>query len=205
MDNSEITAREKISPPLNINVANDYMGVDRGLFSIVSGNSIYYARITSASYRTNGPTLAPGLLTYKIETFDTFPMTTEDYQNSIKSDTVYTTYTSGSKSVPILIEYWAKTSFINIYANKVNVDEMNPLLVEGIKSTGDSYTSVLLGAGDDRSITVNIEYLSTATLPLTIQSYTITISKEGSPDTSHVVPLELITPLFDPVQYIRGL
>lgn len=205
MDNLETGSRLTLATPINVDISNNYNGVDRGLFSIVSGHTITYARIVSATFRSNGPTLGPGLLSFKIETFPSYPLTPEDYAAGIQDDRIYDTYTVGSKTVPIMIEYWGKTAYFNIFANASTVDPLNPELVENIKTLGDSYTKVLMGVDDGRTITTEVNYIATSTAPLTMVDYTITVHREGQPDVDHVVPLENITPLFDPVLYIRGL
>lgn len=205
MDNLNIATREKMAGPTNVDISNDYVGVDRGMFSVVTGPSIRYGRITSANFKTYGPTLAPGYLSFKIETFDEFPLTESDYANADKSEFVYDTHTIGSKSVPILMEYWGKTSYINLFANKTDVSPLDEIIMAGIQEIGNSYTGVILGSDDPRTISVEINYESSSTAPLEMIDYTITVHVPDQDDVTHVVPLTEVTPLFDPVLYIRNL
>ena len=204
MDNQQ-TTRMTLPTPINVDVSNDYMGVDRGMFSIVTSAGVQYARIISATFRSKGPSLAPGMLTFKLMVFDEFPMTPEDYGAGVELSAVYDTYTVGSKTVPIMIEYWGKTAFFNIFSQSPEVPPLNPELVTNIKTLGDSYTKVLLGASDTRTLSTEVTYQATPTTPLTMMEYIITVQQPAVPDVVYTVPLGEVTPLFDPVLYIKGL
>lgn len=152
MSNVVKTNRPHSTPPTNVQLSNDYVGVDRGLF-LTRDATPKYLRVITAQWVSYGPVGSPGILKFKIGMYDTKPETTSDYNSytllkSRNDDEWFDVTTSGPIHSPILVEYWAQFIYYNYYLLQSNIDSVydHPPLVNDIIAVGKNLSKAIVPA-----------------------------------------------------------
>lgn len=170
------------TPPTNVELSNNYQGLDRGLF-ITRDPEPQYLRVVNAQWMTWGPSGSPGLLRARIGRFETRPILPEDYENfefltTATGDEWFEVVTTGPIHKAILVEYWIKFIYYNYYVLNsqpvpVSADERALLTMV---QTGTEFTRSL--APSINVIENQVVYTVQPDLPLTLTSFISKVTPE---------------------------
>lgn len=201
------TNRPYSPPPTNVQVENDYTGIDRGLF-LSRDLEPKYLRVISAEWTSHGPSGSPGLLRFKIGRYTEKPITDDDYNQfefikSRDNEEWFDVATSGPIHIPVLAEYWAKYIYFNYYLIQSQIDSIyeHQALIEDIVATGTSFTQSV--APSIKSVTNKATYSVAHGKPLMLTEFTSKLTPVTGMardiDLTEQVP---VSQKWDPVVYM---
>lgn len=188
-------------PPTNVQMSNDYVGIDRGLFLTRTDNS--FLRVTEAEWHTYGPNTSPGILRFKLGKFKTQPSTPASYNTPTKLKDLngnewFEVATSGPNFRPVMVEYWAKFIYYHYYSGGAFIEPITLDYIDGLKEAGESLTKSLATFAKIDSILNVAKYKVSNGKPLELISYTSTAVVGGNPLTVDS-KVETLDDKFDPV------
>lgn len=192
--------RPSIESPINLDYSNDYDGQDRGLFLVPSPSSERYMRVKSATMHSYGLNIAPAYIQFTLETFESAPVTEEDYLNGVEMSGTFDVLASSVSHVPIAVEYWAKSAYIRYFNVTDTVTPITQDELDAVKSIGDGFTRSMCKSLGDVTCEVIAEYTLSTNGPLVLSEYTCEFTKNGT-KVMLDVPLSEIDHHFDPVMY----
>lgn len=169
-------------PPTNVELDNDYVGIDRGLF-LSRESTPRYLRVVEAQWNSHGPNTAPGILQAKIGAYNTKPETDEDYDHyelltHVNGNEWFEVYTTGPIFKPILVEHWIKYIYYNYYVNKNSPSSLldNVSFMNDIKSVGTDFVRALVPS--IKSITNTANYSVSTGKPLELTNFTSEVTSQ---------------------------
>lgn len=196
--------------PTNVQASNPYQGIDRGLF-VISGPTPKYARVHAARWESYGPSSGIGRLEYQIMTFTTAPTTPEQYMSGVLAEAPdggqwFDCLVKGSLLPPIMVEYWARQSYLGYY---LNTEVQTPhLLSDQEKSFNFDQAKVFTKTMGRPLLLDEIEFVVTFNqtfgTPLERSSITLTLKHGPEDDMKETVLTEFGQDPFDPVLYALG-
>lgn len=200
------TNRPYSLPPTNVEIHNDYTGMDRGLF-LSRDPSPKYMRVVEAEWVSYGPSSAPGILRFRLGMYNAKPTTAAQYDNytPVKAkgnDEWFDVATSGPIHSPLLVEYWAKFIYYNYYLDKTDSEIQSVMedtnLVNDIKSVGAAFVESIVPSFKEFEVTA--KYIVSTGLPLSLTSMSAKVTpKVGDPKTVNLRQAVTNDRTFDPV------
>lgn len=193
--------------PTNVQASNPYDGIDRGLF-LIQGPVPKFGRVHSARWETHGPNGGIGRLEYQIMVFDAMPTTPAQYMGGTLATAPdgsqwFDCLVRGSLLPPIMVEYWARHSYLGYFTNHEVTDAAHLSDLE--KSTNveqaEALTVTMGRPLELDTIDFVVTYNQTLGTALVRSSATLTIGYGPTTNKKEITLTEFSQEFFDPVQY----
>lgn len=196
--------------PTNVQASNPYQGIDRGLF-VISGPVPKYARVHAARWESYGPSSGIGRLEYQIMTFTTAPTTPQEYMSGVLAEAPdggqwFDCLVKGSLLPPIMVEYWARSSYQGYYLNpEVQVAHLLSAEEKSFNfEQAKGFTATMGRPLKLDGIEFVVTYNQTFGTPLVRSTTTLTLRHGPEGDKKETTLTEFGQDTFDPVVYALG-
>jgi hypothetical protein len=193
--------------PTNVQASNPYVGIDRGLF-MIQGPVPTFGRVHAARWESHGPNAGIGRLEYQIMVFSSMPVTPAQFMGGTLATAPdgtkwFDCLVRGSLLPPIMVEYWARHTYLGYFANHEVADAVHLSALE--KSTAVEQAQALtvtMGRPLELdTIEFVVTYNQSLGSPLTRSTATLTIGYGPANSKQELTLTSFSQEFFDPVQY----
>ncbi len=182
-------------PPTNVQLTNDYVGDDRGIF-LTREPVKRKLRVVEAEWTTFGPNASPGHLRFKLGIGPDFTQKLKLPDGTEWFETV----TSGPNFRPILVEYWAKHIYYNYYATLMDPLPVPSEQINGIIDAGNSQTRAFVPSIASVE-NIALYYATVPTKALTLEAYDTSVRLATGGQIEIDQSIDTLDDKFDPVLF----